>query len=117
MRRSYREAQQETDSRRMKTLAEIDAALKGWWMHDGISARVSNTYLRHGESHAQAAEACFDDYEAGAHDALTAAQSGKKPVLNQLVQRYEKRMHGERIDVYSYRLGVQRVLEECGLRF
>lgn len=97
----------------MKTLAEIDASLERWWMNDGVAARASNTYTRHGESRAQAIDACLDDYEAGAHDAWEQLNAGRKPSPNQLVQRYEKRNHGERIDVYSYRLGVQRVFAEC----
>lgn len=99
----------------MKSPAQIEAALEAWWMHDGIQARVSNTYVRHGESNALAMEACLDDYEAGIYDAFAELGAGKKPVVNKLVQRYEKRTHGERIDVYSYRLGVQRMLHEAGL--
>lgn len=96
----------------MKTIVEIKAAFEAWWMEDGMQARVSNTYTRHGENHARAAEACFDDYEAGAYDAFAVLALGKSPSIDQLIQRYERRMRGERIDVYSYRLGAQRMANE-----
>lgn len=91
---------------------EIRTKVEAWWVHDGLHARTSNTYLRHGENRARAAEACFDDFEAGLYDAFAVLSAGKPVSPNKLVQRYEKRTKGQRIDVHSYRLGVQRMAQE-----